>query len=243
VIAHRLIAVAALAAAFGGASASAGAPPVLAAVTDEAAPARLPSSAWRTGESAVTVLFGVGWYDNDDFNQDLVANGIDPIENGFEYGLQYRHRISRWFSIGGEVGRMDGRTNPPDSGSEYGIAATPLLVDVFIHPLQVGNSSLTLFGGIGPLIATRLGVTFSDGSVLEGSKGGLCTQGGAEGEMRFGPNFGFFVRGIVRQAETKEIAVGDGSGEPPVLYDVDFNGMAVTFGPRWYFGGSERTEP
>jgi hypothetical protein len=254
VIVLRAFVVAALAAIVTGAAAFADAPSVPAATPPggpvpvpapaltaaEADPPRLSSGTWRHGESAVGVLFGVGWYDNDDFNQDLAFNGIDPIENGFEYGLQYRHRISRWVSIGAELGRMDGRTNPPDSNSEYGIAATPLLVDVFVHPLQVDNASLTLFGSIGPLIATRLGVTFSDGSVLEGSKGGLCTQGGAEGEMRFGPNFGFFLRGLVRRAEAKEVAIDDGSGAEPTIYDVDFNGTAVTFGPRWYFGGTDR---
>lgn len=236
----RTFVVAALAAVMtSGALASAGAP---SAWADTAlAPHRGPAGAWRTGESAVAVLFGVGWYDNDDFNADLVANGIDPIETGFEYGLQYRHRVSRWFSIGGEVGRMDGRTNATDgSNSEFGIAATPLLLDVFIHPVQVKNTALAFFAGAGPLIATRLSQTFSNGGVVDGVKTGLCVQGGGEGEMRFGPNFGFFIRGLVRRAETKELIVDDGSGQGGVTYDVDFNGTGVTFGPRWYFGGDER---
>ena len=230
--------VSALAAIFVGASAFAGAPSVLAATA--LLPERGPAHAWRPGESSVAVLFGVGWYDNDDFNADLVANGIEPIDTGFEYGVQYRHRVSRWFSIGGEVGRMDGRTNTTDgTNSEFGIAATPLLVDVFVHPGQAGNTSLTLFGGIGPLIATRLSQTFSNGAVLDGTKTGLLAQGGGEGEMRFGPNFGFFVRGLVRRGETRQVEVDDGISEP-VRYDIDFNGAAVTFGPRWYFGGQER---
>ena len=53
-----------------------------------------------SGESSIGFLFGVGWYDNSDFNADLVRNGIPPIENGFEYGLQFRRRVSRWFSLG-----------------------------------------------------------------------------------------------------------------------------------------------
>jgi hypothetical protein len=235
----RLFRNAALAAILGGASAHAGAPSVLAATA--LAPERGPAYAWRAGESAVTVLFGVGWYDNEDFNDALVENGIDPIETGFEYGLQYRHRVSRWFSIGAELSRMDGRSNATDgSNSEFGIAATPLLVDVFVHPGQLGNASLAFFGGAGPLIATRLSQTFSNGAVLDGVKTGLCVQGGAEGEIRFGPNFGFFVRGLIRRAETKEVEIDDGSGAEPVRFDVDFNGPAVTFGPRWYFGGEER---
>ena len=252
----RILLAAVLAAALGcGASVLSGAPSVFAAdstvavtgdTTATGVPANLvpyrgPAGTWRQGESSVAVLFGVGWYDNDDFNADLVANGIDPIETGFEYGLQFRHRVSRWFSIGGEISRLDGRTNPSDgSNSEFGIAATPLLVDVFVHPVQVKNTSFTLFAAGGPLIATRLSLTFPDGGVLDGVKTGLCLQGGGEGELRFGPNFGFFLRGLVRRAEAKEVEIDDGSGLDPVRYDVDFNGVAVTFGPRWYFGGEER---
>ena len=136
---------------------------------------------------------------------------------------------------------MDGRTNPPDGvNSEFGIATTPLLLDVFAHPLTVQNGSLTLFGGAGALIATRLSQSFPSGAVLDGKKTGFCVMGGAEGEMRFGPNFGFFVRSLVRQAQTKDVIVDDGSGLNPVVYDVDFDGIAVTFGPRWYFGGGPR---
>lgn len=195
----------------------------------------------HSSESSIGFLFGVGWYDNSAFNADLVANGIPPIENGFEYGLQFRRSVSRWFSIGLEVGRMDGRTNPTDgSNTEYGISATPLLAEVFAHPVDFGAGSLTLFGGIGPLIGTRLGANFPDGSFAEGRKAGLCREVGAEGEARFGPNFAFFVRGLARRAEAKDIVIDDGSGQGTVRYDVDFDGNAVTFGPRWYFGGAGR---
>jgi hypothetical protein len=198
-----------------------------------------PSPARRTtGESSIGFLFGVGWYDNTSFNRDLVENGIPPIENGFEYGLQYRKRVSRWFSIGAELGRMDGRTNPVDgSNTEYGIAATPLLVEVFLHPLEFQNGSVSLFGGIGPMIGTRLGANFPDGSFVEGRRAGLCREAGAELEGRFGPNFGFFVRGLARRAEATDIVLDDGTGAEAARYDVDFDGEAVTFGPRWYFGG------
>ena len=222
-ILRRALSTAALAVGLFGASAIADAPSVLAA----------------PGQSSLGVLFGVGWYDNTDFNRDLELNGIPPIENGFEYGLQFRKRVSRWFSIGAELGRMDGRTNPTDgSNTEYAIDGTPLLFDVFVHPVTVGNASLSLFGGIGPVIATRLSASFPDGGLAEGKKLGLSMQAGVEGEGRFGPNFGFFVRTLMRRADAKDIAVDDGSGAEPPRYDVDFDGMSVAFGPRWYFGGS-----
>jgi hypothetical protein len=235
----RVFLVAVVLAALGGASALAGAPPAFAATN--LLPERGPAASWRVGESSVAVLFGVGWFDNDAFNEDLVANDIEPIENGFEYGLQYRRRVSRWISIGAELARIDGRTNTTDgSNSEFGIAATPLLVDLFVHPVQMNGTSLTFFGGVGPLIATRLSQTFANGAVLAGSKTGFIVQAGAEGELRFGPNFGFFLRGLMRKAETDQVTVDDGTGLEPVRYDINFNGPGVTFGPRWYFGGAER---
>jgi hypothetical protein len=208
-----------------------------AAVTPADPGTRAPARS-TAGESSIGFLFGVGWYDNTSFNRDLVENGIPPIENGFEYGLQYRKRVSRWFSIGAELGRMDGRTNPVDgSNTEYGIAATPLLVEVFAHPLETRNGSVSLFAGIGPMIGTRLGANFPDGSFVEGRRAGLCREAGVELEGRFGPNFGFFVRGLARRAEATDIVLDDGTGAETVRYDVDFDGQAVTFGPRWYFGG------
>jgi hypothetical protein len=230
----RIGRVALLSAILFGASASAGTPPAVAAVAG-------PSPGSRAGESSIGILFGVGWYENSDFNADLVGVGIDPIENGFEYGVQYRHRVSRWFSIGGELARMDGRTNPPDgSNSEFGISTTSFLLDVFVHPVTVRDVSLTLFGGAGPLISTRLSQTFPSGAVLDGKRTGFGVMGGAEGELRRGPNFGFFVRGLARQARSKDVVIDDGSGLNPVVYDVDFDGIGVTFGPRWYFGGGPR---
>lgn len=222
-----------------GAPAVAGAPIVHAAATGAVAPPAAGAGDGPAGESSIGFLFGVGWYDNTDFNADLVNAGVPAIENGFEYGLQYRRRVSRWFSIGAELGRMDGRTNPTDgSNIEYAIAATPLHFEVFAHPVAVGNASLSLFGGGGPLIATRLSQSLPNGAVIAGTKTGFGAVAGLEGEARFGPNVGFFLRGLVRRAKTKQIEVDDGTGGgSPVVYDVDFDGLAVTFGPRWYFGG------
>ena len=251
----RTFLAAALAAVLGcGASVLSGAPSAFAADTTFAdstingvpanlVPYRGPAGTWRIGESAVAVLFGVGWYDNGDFNADLVANGIEPIENGFEYGIQYRHRISRWISFGAELVHFDGRTNTTDgSNIEYGISATPFMVDGFVHPYQEKNVSLALFGGVGPLIAAKLSQVFPNGAEMSGIKTGFIVQGGGEGELRFGPNFGFFLRGLVRRASVKDVIVDQGIGLPPIRYDIDFNGLGVTFGPRWYFGGEDRPE-
>ncbi len=192
----------------------------------------------RRGESSVGMLFGVGWYDNTDFNDALIGIGVDPIENGFEYGIQYRRRIRHAVSLGAELARLDGRTStdPGGVGSEFGLAGTMLFVDAFVHPVQVGPAGLTLFAGGGPVFGIRLSQTFPDGTVAEGKKTGFGWHVGAEGEARFGENFGFFVRGLTRQAGADDIIVSD---DPSGLirFDADFDGLAVSFGPRWYWGG------
>jgi hypothetical protein len=190
------------------------------------------------GESSLGILFGVGWYDNTDFNEALAEIGV-PIENGFEYGLQYRKRLSHYVSLGAELGRWDGRSNTLEGGGgfEFGLAGTPLFLDGFVHPLQVGGCSLTLFAGGGPVFAIRLSETDPGGYVVEGKKTGFGWQAGAEGEARFGENFGFFIRGMTRRAGVDDIflvTLGDGT---PVIFDADFDGLAVTFGPRWHWGG------
>ena len=35
----------------------------------------------------------------------------------------------------------------------------------------------------------------------------------------------------------------DVSGDPDAIFDVDFNGLAIHFGPRWYFGGKPSENP
>jgi len=216
-------------------------PPAAASIDDEAAPKPVYG---RKGESSVGVLFGVGWYDNTDFNAALVGFGVEPIENGFEFGLQFRSRLSSWFSLGAEIARLDGRSTVTESStSEFGIAGTTLFLDGFVHPLTVGNGALTLFAGAGPVVGLRLSQTYPGGDVASGSKLGFGWHGGAEGEARFGENFAFFVRGLVRRANASDIVIGTDDTGVPILFDADFNGAGVSFGPRWYFGGQGAGAP
>ncbi len=199
----------------------------------------------RKGESLVGILFGVGWYDNTEFNAALTRIGVDPIENGFEYGVQYRKRLSRYVSLGAELGRWDGRTTTLEGGggSEFGLAGTPFFLDAFVHPLQVGAVGLTLFGGGGPVFAIRLSQTDPDGYIIEGKKTGFGWQAGAEGEARFGENFGFFIRGMTRRAGVDDIILGTLPDNTVVTSDADFDGIAVTFGPMWHWGGQPAVAP
>jgi hypothetical protein len=199
----------------------------------------------RKGESSVGILFGVGWYDNADINAALTEIGVEPIETGFEYGVQYRRRLSRYVSLGAELMRLDGRSTTIEGGggAEFGIAGTPLFIDAFVHPLQVGGASLTLFAGGGPVFAVRVSQTYPDGYIVEGKKTSFGWHAGAEGEARFGENFGFFIRGLTRHAGADDIILSSDPTLEPVRFDVDFNGPAVTFGPVWHWGGQGAGAP
>jgi hypothetical protein len=199
----------------------------------------------RKGESSVGILFGVGWYDNTEFNAALTRIGVEPIENGFEYGLEYRKRLSHYVSLGAELGRWDGRTTTLEGGggSEFGLAGTPLFLDAYVHPLQLGGVSLTLLAGGGAVFAIRLSQTDPDGYIVEGKKTGFGWQAGAEGEARFGENFGFFIRGLTRRAGVDDILLGTLPDGTIVTSDADFDGVAVTFGPRWHWGGQGAGAP
>lgn len=199
----------------------------------------------RKGESSVGILFGVGWYDNSDINATLTEGDVEPIETGFEYGVQYRRRLSRYVSLGAELTRLDGRSTTIEGGGgwEYGIAGTPLFIDAFVHPLQVGGASLTLFAGGGPVFAVRWSRMDPNGYVVEGKKTSFGWHAGAEGEARFGENFGFFIRGLTRRAGADDIIGNTDPTLAPVLFDVDFNGPAVTFGPVWHWGGQGAGAP
>ena len=59
----------------------------------------------------------------------------------------------------------------------------------------MGGGALTLFAGGGPVFAIRLSQTYPDGTVAQGKKTGFGWHAGAEGEARFGENFGFRARG------------------------------------------------
>ncbi len=214
--------------------------PAPASAEAAAAPRTGDSAEWdRPGESAVGVLFGGGWYANESFNDSLASYGLAPIENGFEYGLAFRYRIARWVSLGLEISHLDGRSQAPtqsgDPQAVYSIAGTPIVLDVHVHAVRVKGFGLEVFAGAGPLLGGRLRLEDSGGT-LDGQSTTFYWHAGGEGEVRFGPSVALFLRFLVRQSEVKDISFEDQLGPgSTATYDIDFNGHAIQFGPRWYF--------
>jgi hypothetical protein len=211
---------------------------LIAGFAEGATPRKGDQAEWdRPGESAVSVLFGGGWYDNESFNDSLIAHDLDPIENGFEYGLTFKYRISRWLSLGLEVSHLDGRSQVPSatpgSGAEYSIAGTPIVLNAHVHAARLGNFGIEGFAGAGPLLGGRLRLD-DEGGTLDATGAGFYWHAGGEGEVRFGPSVALFLRFLIRRTKVEDLSFENQLGDPST-YDIDFNGHAIQFGPRWYF--------
>jgi hypothetical protein len=190
----------------------------------------------RPGETGIGAWLGGGWYANESFNSRLEDNGIGTIDGGFEYGVVVRHRLSRYMSLGADLMRLEGRTSTP-SGVEYVMLGSPFVINVFGHPIEPGGGlDIGFFGGAGLLVGGTIRQS-SASSAVEASQTGFYLHAGAEADARLGPNLAFTLRGLFRHASATGIDFRTVSGDPDAIFDVDFNGLAIHFGPRWFFGG------
>lgn len=205
---------------------------------------RTSEASGRKGEFGLGVHFGAGRYDNSDFNADLARNGYDRIESGIEYGFSIDYRLSRWLSLTGSATRIGGEATPPagagDPGTTatYAVRASPLVVGAQFHPLSAPRANLDLFVGVGPLLNATVS-TSSGIFEFEGRKTGVYGHGGVMAEYRFSPMVAVTFTALARHAEAKKVDLSRVTGDPTAVWNLTFNGTALWFGPRLYFGTSE----
>jgi hypothetical protein len=206
-------------------------------------PARALASGKR-GEIGLGVYFGGGRYDNRDFNADLEAIGYGRIESGIEYGFAVDYRLSDWLSLSGGAARIGGDSTPPNGPADptttvtYGVRGSPLILGLIVHPARTRHANVDVFAGVGPLLNAT--VSSSSGQFdLEGRKTGFYAHGGVAGEYRFSPMVAMTLSGLVRHAQARNVDLRDTTGDPSAIWDLDFNGFAVWFGPKLYFGSPE----
>lgn len=191
------------------------------------------------GEFGLGVHFGGGHYDNGDFNADLERIGYGRIESGIEYGFSGDYRLSRWVSLTFSATRIGGDSPPPGAATDssgapsYSVKASALIIGVAAHALRSRHANLALFAGIGPL----LNATAAASPGGESMRTGACWQGGASAEYRFSPMVSFVLTGLARHARAR--GVQKIAGDASATWDLTFNGVAVWFGPRLYFGTSD----
>ena len=200
-------------------------------------------AAGKKGEFALGVYFGSGNYDLADFNNDLAMFGYSPIENGIEYGFGGDYRFSDWISAGLQAMRIGGTTTPPagvdpTTAATYGVHASPLVVNLIVHPYRSAHVNVDIFGGAGPLLSTSVSSTHADFSSA-GSKVGTYAHVGGGVEYRFSPMVGLSLSALARSARTNGFDLRNQTGDPEALWDLSFDGSAIWFGPRIYLGATD----
>ena len=198
----------------------------------------------QKGEVGLGVHFGSGTYDNSDFNADLERVGYGRIDSGIEYGFSVDYRISRWISLTGSATRIGGDSEPPNGPADpnttatYGVHGSPIVIGAALHTLGAKHANLDLFAGAGPLLNATVSVS-SRSFEFEGRKTGVYWHGGAMAEYRFSPMVALTLTGLARHAEAKGVDLRQITGDPEAKWDLAFNGTAIWFGPRIYFGTTE----
>lgn len=207
------------------------------------APTRAHASGKR-GEIGLGVYFGGGSYDNRDFNADLDRIGYGRIESGIEYGFAVDYRLSDWFSISGSAVRIGGDSTPPNGPANpnttatYGVRGSPLVLGLIAHAARTRHANVDVFAGVGPLLNAT--VSSSSGVFnIEGRKTGFYAHGGVAGEYRFSPMVAMTLSGLARRARARNVDLRQTTGDTTAIWDLDFNGFAVWFGPKLYFGSPE----
>lgn len=201
------------------------------------------SASGQKGEVGLGVHFGSGTYDNSDFNADLERVGYGRIDSGIEYGFSVDYRISRWISLTGSATRIGGDSEPPNGPADpnttatYGVHGSPIVIGAALHTLGAKHANLDLFAGVGPLLNATVSVS-SRSFEFEGRKTGVYWHGGAMAEYRFSPMVALTLTGLARHAEAKGVDLRI-TGDPEAMWDLAFNGTAIWFGPRIYFGRTE----
>jgi hypothetical protein len=162
--------------------------------------------------------------------------------SGIEYGFSLDYRLSEWLSVNAIATRIGGQSNPPSSvpgdGPTFSVLGSPLAFGVVGHPWGTKHVNVDVFAGGGPLLNATISQS-SPTHEFEGSKTGVYYHGGVTGEYRFSPMVAVSVTALVRHAEATNLDLTRQTGDPDAHWDVTFNGSAIWFGPRLYFGTTE----
>jgi len=201
--------------------------------------------------ASIGLFFGAGSGKNQEF-ADFVKDGggDDAFDASPEFGGSVRFPLLPRFSLDIELSRF--RATNSDSGGtfsteelEYEITAIPLLVSLYWTALPHERWRVNVFGGLGPLMATRVSfkIPGSGNSVLTISdeRQGFIGQVGVEGEYLIGSRFSVSGRVLARQATASgfyentqlDLYVND------VFLDdrkASFSGIAANVALRAYIG-------
>jgi hypothetical protein len=189
------------------------------------------------GQWSIGGNIGVGFYSGGSYNDSLKANGYEKVSHGLEYGGSVRYGVSPKLSLDYEVLSINGKGTTssvtPHFQAEVNGMATP--INLYYELSHKDSRTLSLFGGAGPMFKTSWSTKQGDSETVSKTKTTFYGQAGLEGELRVSNKFAFTARALGRLAKAKDVAEDT---DPTNTFDVSMNGVALSAGTRFFFGGS-----
>jgi hypothetical protein len=208
--------------------------PVL-ALTLFAVPAGADPGAWSLGAN-----FGVGTYSNSNLNDQLEADGIKAVKDGYEFGGTIRKGMSVKSSLELEGMTMNGKSTTEEGTSSLDVHTKGIAMPVnFLYALSQNDThDFNLLVGAGPVL--NMHGTFhaedpsGSGDTETGSKTAFMAQGGFEGDYKVSTQFALSGRVLGRYAKASDVDV-DKNDSSAGTFDIDHSGFAFSLGMRMFF--------
>ena len=208
--------------------------PVL-ALTLFAVPVSADPGAWSLGAN-----FGVGTYSNSNLNDQLAADGIKAVKDGYEFGGTIRKGMSVKSSLELEGMTMNGKSTTEEGTSSLDVHTKGIAMPVnFLYALSQNDThDFNLLVGAGPVL--NMHGTFhaedpsGSGDTETGSKTAFMAQGGFEGDYKVSTQFALSGRVLGRYAKADNV---DADKDDPTAgtIDIDHSGFAFSLGMRMFF--------
>lgn len=189
----------------------------------------------EAGRWSIGASFGAGVYAGGSLNDSLRAIGYKEVTQGREYGGSVRYRITRRWSIEGEVIALRGK-GTTDSIEPRFVArtrglATPLSLDYQLT--QNDSYEFSFFGGAGPMFGAGWTAEQVPNRFESQTRTALYGHAGFEGRLRAGPRFAVTMRALGRIARADDLEQID---DPRIRYGVSMSGFAFSAGLRAWLG-------
>jgi len=178
---------------------------------------------------------GGGRYQNEAFNREFEAQGLEGVHGGTEFGGSIRVPFAQRWSIDLEVARLQGNAKtPPRFEVAAPVSVSFLRTRVTALPVQLGYSVLasrsghvSVLAGAGPMVA-HWEVEGTSYAPRSESVTRIYAQAALEGGLRMTPGIELTLRAVGRLAQANHVTQEGSSNE----LVTDMSGVGVALGMR-----------